>query len=132
MKRWHFHGRFGEMQLDRRFEGSESHLVAAQGAKDWVDFESRNETRFTGDDSGLRPAEELITAETNKARALPKRFLRGRLVFIQTERLRGGKSAAAEIDDERQSPAASEISDLFVRRLPGETSDVEIALVHPQ
>ena len=74
-------------------------------------FERGNKPRLAGNDSGLRSAEKLIAAKADQLCSLLECFGRRRLVLAQTERLGGGKRAAAEIDHERYTPAAGQIRD---------------------
>src|SRR2546430_10394482 len=82
-------------------------------------------------DAGLRPTEELVTAEGDDVGALTDRVA-DRELLSKSEAGRVEKGAAAEIVDERNVVLAREGRELAPLRMRDETRDLEVARVHPE
>jgi hypothetical protein len=66
-----------------------SQFVAPECPEKWFALQSRNPFSFSGDNPGLRPAEEFIAAKANEIDTGPQYFHRSRLVFAQAELFAG-------------------------------------------
>ena len=86
------------MKIDRCLESGHSELVAAQRAEEGLAFQRADQSFFTDDDAGLRPAKKFVAAETNEVRSGAQR-LRGS-GFAFAELLDLIEQTAAKIDNE--------------------------------
>ena len=118
--------------FDCRGQSRENELVATERTEKRLAFEGNDETRFSGDDSSLRTAEQFVAAETDEIDSLLQGFAGRRFVICEAEFFRCHDRATPEILDERNSFGPRQRRDLLGGRGAGETADEEIALMHLQ
>src|SRR5947209_4849722 len=99
------------MKIHRGLEAGDGEFVATECAKEGMLLQPGDESLSASDDSGLRSAEELVSAEADKIRAVAQ-HLSGRGLVRQS--WYAFDQAAAKVDNQR---------DALLTRDPGELSD---------
>ena len=102
-----------QMCVDRGGERGHDEFVTAKSAEDRFSFQSGNQARFAGDDSGLRSAEQFVAAETDEIRAAFQRFFGRGFMLRETEFPGRDDRAAAEVLDQRNPFGARQSGELF-------------------
>src|SRR5207253_10669743 len=117
--------------LERRDERRDGQLVGPECAHERVAPERCDALGPSDGDAGLRPAEELVTAEGEDVGALTDRVA-DRELLSKSEAGRVEEGTAAKIVNERDVVLAPECRELAPLRTRDETGDLEVARVHAE
>ena len=119
-----------QIGFHRSFEARENQLAAAQRAEERIALDGADQLCFSCNHAGLRPAEQLISAEADEVDASEDRFGGCGLVADTGVGFGVDGCAAAELLGKRDVLLARERGDLFEGRRFDEAAHKEIAAMH--
>ena len=120
-----------QVQPQRRLQRGQGHLVAAQCAHQRILLDLLNPHLLAGDDTRLRPAEQLVAAEQHQVGTRRDAVPRHRLA-VEAEALEVDEGAAADVVDHRDAVLLAQRHQLRQRRRLGEAGHAVVAGVDPQ
>jgi hypothetical protein len=120
----------GRVGGEDRLEGRNLHLVDADGPRDGVAAESRDELGTPEHDTGLRPSEELVPGEHDEVGAVREGVCGRRLVGGETRA--SFQESRPEVVDERNAGLVRDRREIGGGRVGGEPHHAVVARVDLQ